>query len=245
MHTESVRLLKTLPQPCGYFADRSAQNLVIDAVNEDLPRVYEVALDHGYRRAGASIYRPACVSCSACVAVRVPVALFRPNRSQRRCQKRNADLQFADMPAHWDDETCDLFRRYVAQRHAGAGMDHADPDEFQRFFTGPWSPSRFFEFRLNRRLLAVAVTDITTRGLSAVYTFFEPDVSDRGLGTLCVLQQIAECARRNLPFLYLGYWIDGHPKMGYKNRFQPQQHLYGRRWTYANPPVLNPTNTEP
>jgi arginine-tRNA-protein transferase len=233
MRSESVRLLKTLPHACGYYPDRVAQNLVIDPLAADLPEVYEVALTRGYRRAGGHIYRPACARCSACVPARVPVADFTPNRSQRRCLRRNADLAFAEAPARFSEEVFDLYRRYLAARHPGGGMDDAERDDFGRFLTSPWSPTRFHEFRRDGRLLAVAVTDVTRHGLSSVYTFYDPAEASRGLGTFCILHQVAECRRRGLPHLYLGYWIDGHPKMGYKQNFQPLELLRGPRWERA------------
>ena len=237
MRSESVRLLKTLPHPCGYYPERVAQNLVIDPLAADLPEVYEIALTRGYRRAGGHIYRPACGRCTACVPARVPVAEFAANRSQRRCLRRNADLSFAEAPARFDDAVFDLYRRYLGARHPGGGMDDAEREDFGRFLTSPWSPTRFFEYRLGARLLAVAVTDATRHGLSSVYTFYDPDEAARGLGTYCILHQVAECRRRGLPHLYLGYWIDGHPKMGYKRNFQPLELLRGQRWERAAPPA--------
>jgi arginine-tRNA-protein transferase len=235
MRSETVRLLKTLPHPCGYYAGRVAQNLVIDPLAADLPEVYEVALTRGYRRAGGHIYRPSCARCSACVPARVPVDGFAPNRSQRRCLKRNADLVYSDAPARFGEQVFDLYRRYLGARHPGGGMDDAEREDFGRFLTSPWSPTRFFEYRLDGRLVAVAVTDVTRFGLSSVYTFYEPAEAARGLGTYCILHQVAECRRRGLPHLYLGYWIDGHPKMGYKRCFQPLELLRGQRWERALP----------
>jgi len=246
MRSESIRLLKTLPHPCGYYDDRVAQNLVIDPLAADLAEVYPLALSRGYRRAGGHIYRPACASCGACVPARVAVAEFAPARSQRRCLRRNTDLAFADAPARFDDEVFHLYRRYLAARHRGGGMDEADRDDFGRFLTSPWSPTRFFEYRLGGRLLAVAVTDVIRHGLSSVYTFYEPDEAARGLGTFCILHQIAECRRRGLPHLYLGYWIDGHSKMGYKQSFQPLELLRGQRWeraAIAGRPATDPEQT--
>ncbi len=246
MRSESVRLLKTLPHPCGYYPDRVAQNLVIDPLAADLPEVYQLALSRGYRRAGGHIYRPACARCSACVPARVAVAEFAPTRSQRRCLRRNSDLSFADAPARFDDEVFNLYRRYLAARHRGGGMDEADRDDFGRFLTSAWSPTRFFEYRLGGHLLAVAVTDVVRHGLSSVYTFYEPDETARGLGTFCILHQVAECRRRALPYVYLGYWIDGHPKMGYKQNFQPLELLHGQGWeraAIAGRPATDPEQT--
>jgi arginine-tRNA-protein transferase len=116
-----------------------------------------------------------------------------------------------------------LYERYLRQRHPGGGMDEADASDFRRFLTAPWSPTLFLEMRLANRLVGVAVTDVCTNGLSAVYTFFDPDEHARSLGTFAILQQVALARRRGLPWVYLGFWIEGHPKMDYKRRFRPLQ----------------------
>jgi arginine-tRNA-protein transferase len=151
------------------------------------------------------------------------VESFVPDRAQRRCLKRNADLTVIECMAGYNTERHTLYERYLRTRHSGGGMDEADASDFRRFLTAPWSPTLFLEFRLGTRLLAVAVTDVCLNGLSAVYTFFDPDESTRSLGTYAILQQVQLARRRGLPWLYLGFWIDGHAKMDYKRRFQPLQ----------------------
>jgi arginine-tRNA-protein transferase len=230
MRSESVRLLKTLPHPCGYFGERTAQNLVIDPLASDLPELFDLALTRGFRRAGGHIYRPACPRCRACVPARVPIEAFRMNRSQRRCAARNADLAVSIEDARYSDECFALYRSYLGTRHAGGGMDDAAADDFTRFLTSPWSPTRFVAFRHGRRLLAVAVTDFGRLGLSAVYTFYDPAEAARGLGTYAILRQIELARERGLPHLYLGYWIAGHAKMGYKARFRPLETLRSEGW---------------
>jgi arginine-tRNA-protein transferase len=235
MRSVAIRLLKTLPHACGYFAERTAQNLVIDPLATDLPRVYEHALTRGFRRAGGHIYRPACMRCQACVPSRIPVAEFRPDRSQRRNAKRNTDLTVQEEPARFSDECFDLYGRYLGARHRGGGMDDADRDDFERFLISPWSSTRFLCLRDRDRLLAVAVTDVTRFGLSSVYTFFDPDADQRGLGTYAIQCQIEWTRRLGLPHLYLGYWIEGHRKMHYKARFRPLELLRGQHWELATP----------
>jgi len=230
MRSELVRLFQTLPHPCGYFADRTAQNLVIDPACEHLPQIYEAALVKGFRRAGGHVYRPHCGACRACVAARVPVADFKPDRSQRRCMKRNADLETRIARAEFRDEYFDLYRRYLNVRHHDGGMDNPDIDDFGRFLYTAWSPTYFIELRLHDRLLGVAVTDVAPAGLSAVYTFFDPAENDRGLGTYAILQQIEIARARNVPHVYLGFWIDAHPKMDYKTRFRPLELLGADGW---------------
>ena len=230
MKSEVVHLFQTLPHPCGYYAQRTAQNLVIDPASPHLPQIYDAALTRGFRRAGGHVYRPQCGGCHACIAARVPVAQFQPDRSQRRCLQRNSDLELHIEPARHTDEYFQLYRRYLEARHPGGGMDDPDPEDFSRFLYTAWSPTSFIELRLCDRLLGVAITDITTTGLSAVYTFFDPDEAARGLGTYAILRQIEITRERGLPHLYLGYWIDQHPKMDYKARFRPLELLTADGW---------------
>lgn len=235
MRSDVVRLLKTLPHACGYYAERTAQNLVIDPLAADLPALFDLALTRGFRRAGGHIYRPACPRCRACVPARIPVAAFEPNRSQRRCRARNADLVITVEDAVYSDEYFALYQRYLATRHKGGGMDDAQSDDFTRFLTSPWSPTRFVTFRKGGRLLGLAVTDFGKYGLSAVYTFFDPGEAARSLGTLAILTQIELTRERGLPHLYLGYWIANHPKMAYKMQYRPLELMRGDGWARAAP----------
>jgi arginine-tRNA-protein transferase len=201
MRSDVVRLFQTLPHPCGYFSDRTAQNIVIDPSAPQLPQIYDL-----------------------------PVGRFRPDRSQRRCVARNADVSVHVAAATYSDEYFALYRRYLRARHPDGGMDDARPEDFARFLYTAWSPTRFVEFRRGERLLALAVTDFCAAGLSAVYTFYDPDEDARGLGTFAILSQLQLARERALPFVYLGFWIDGHPKMHYKTRFRPLEVLRQNAW---------------
>jgi arginyl-tRNA--protein-N-Asp/Glu arginylyltransferase len=233
MKSDLIRVFQTLEHPCGYFADRAARNLVIDPLARGLPQVYGTALERGFRRSGGHVYRPHCAGCRACVAARVPVAAFVPDRSQRRCLARNADLSVRVAPSRCDAETFGLYRRYLDARHAGGGMDDPSEEDFERFLACPWSPTRFLEMRLGEELVAVAVTDVLPQGLSAVYTFYAPGHAARSLGTCAILHQIRWAQREGRSHLYLGYWIDGHPKMHYKQRFRPLETLHDGGWRTA------------
>lgn len=227
---ETIRVFQTLDHACGYFPDRSARNLVLDPVSPALPPLYGRALERGFRRSGGHVYRPQCDGCRACVSSRIDVARFVPDRTQRRCLRRNADLELRVAPAVANDENFALYRRYLGARHAGGGMDDPAPDDFERFLACDWSPTRFLELRRDGELLAVAVTDVLPTGLSAVYTFYAPEHPSRSLGTCAILRQI-ELARSNgLPHLYLGYWIAGHPKMDYKARFDALETMRDGAW---------------
>jgi len=234
MKSEVIRLFQTLPHACGYYLQRTAQNLVIDPASPHLPQIYDVALAKGYRRAGGHVYRPHCHGCRACVAARIPVARFRPDRSQRRCMQRNADLELRVEPAAFRADYFALYQRYLAARHAGGGMDDPEPEDFSRFLFTGWSPTRFVELRLANRLLGVAVTDFASSGLSAVYTFFDPAERARGLGTYAILRQIELARAHGVAHLYLGFWIAGHPKMDYKARFRPLELLGPEGWQVAS-----------
>jgi arginine-tRNA-protein transferase len=240
MRSDVVRLFQTLPHPCGYFAERTAQNIVIDPSAPQLPNIYDVAVQRGYRRAGGHVYHPQCGGCRACVACRVPVGRFRPDRGQRRCLARNADLVERVVPANYTDEYFALYRRYLRARHPDGGMDDARPEDFARFLYTAWSPTWFIEFRAGGRLLALAVTDFCATGLSAVYTFFDPDEGARGLGTLAILRQLRMADEQSLAYLYLGFWIEDHPKMHYKARYRPLEVLRDGAWVELGSSPVTP-----
>lgn len=231
LRNERVRLFQTLPHACGYFHARTAQNLVLDPAAPSLPRLYALSLPRGFRRAGGHVYHPHCPRCHACEPCRIDVAAFRPDRGQRRCLAANRDLEMTECEPGRTNARHDLYARYLHARHPGGGMDEASDEDFAQFLAAPWSPTVFLEFRLEGRLIAVAVTDVCDTGLSAVYTFFEPDVPRRSLGTYAILRQIDLARARGLPHLYLGYWIANHPKMGYKARFGGLQVLGPDGWT--------------
>jgi leucyl-tRNA---protein transferase len=230
MTSAHLRLFKTIEHGCGYFPDRLAQNWVIDPAAPELSSVYGNALSQGFRRAGGHVYRPTCKQCNACTASRVLVQAFVPKRSQRRCARQNADLEIEVTAARYSDECFDLYRRYLESRHRDGGMDAGDPADFSRFLFAEWSNTRFLMFRKDGRLLACAVTDVTSTGLSAVYTFYDPELPRRGLGVFAILSQIEWARRDGFAHLYLGYWIAGHDKMSYKTDYQPIELLIGGRW---------------
>jgi leucyl-tRNA---protein transferase len=233
---EPLRLFHTAEHACGYWPERQARDLVFDPGDPRLAQTYPMALGWGFRRSGNLIYRPHCRSCQACVAVRIPVAEFRPDRSQRRCLTRNADLEVRVLPAERNDEHFALYERYLSARHPGGGMDGHGPAEFDQFLVSTWGQGRFLELRTRQAhgagaLLAVAVTDVVADAISAVYTFYDPDAAERGLGTFAILQQIAWAQREGKRHLYLGYWIDGHRKMAYKRRYRPLESFDGHGWS--------------
>ncbi len=231
----TLRLLHTAPHSCGYWPERSARNLVLDPATDSPGAAFPQLLAAGFRRSGPVLYRPRCDACTACIPVRIPVADFRPDRSQHRCLARNADLDVTLGPSQCDAEVLELYARYIDARHSGSAMTAEDTTEFGAMFLAEWADTRFVCMRAGGRLLAVAVTDVTTVGCSAVYTFFDPAPAHaaRSLGTFAILSQVALTRTLQLPHLYLGYWLDRHPAMHYKLRFRPQHHLLVEEWTDA------------
>ena len=227
---DDLRLFHTGEHPCGYWPERVARDLVLDPRDPRLPAFYPTALGWGFRRSGDLVYRPHCAGCRACVAVRIPVMEFKPDRAQRRCAARNLDVEARIVPAERTEEHLALYRRYLAARHRDGGMDEHGAVEFEQFLVGSWSQGRFLELREHGTLIAVAVTDITPDAFSAVYTFFDPDHENRSLGTLAILRQLEWAQRDARRHLYLGYWIQGHRKMDYKRRFRPLESFDGRHW---------------
>lgn len=223
-------MLQTVAHRCGYYADRQTRNLVVDPGAEHLDVIYDSLTASGFRRAGSLIFRPHCASCQACVATRIPVPDFKPSRQQKRVLAANSDLTISQRPARFRTETFGLYRRYLEARHKAGGMDNPSREDFENFLLSAWSRTFFMEFRLKEQLVAVAVTDRLTSGLSAVYTFYEPNLPRRSLGTFAILSQLRLAAELRAQFLFLGYWIEGHPKMNYKTAFQPIEVFREGRW---------------
>jgi len=230
MSRERPRLVAGPEHPCGYLPDRLARNLYLDPRTEPDPHLHSALSAHGFRRSGPYMYRPDCEGCRACVPARVPVASFTPRRSDRRIRNRNRDLEVTVRPVEYHEEHFRLYRRYLRARHPGGGMDGSTPSQYLFFLNSQWSRTRLWELRLEERVVAVAVVDEMPDALSAVYTFFEPTLGRRSLGVYAVLHQIERACARDMDWLYLGYWIAGHDKMGYKSRFRPIELLTRDGW---------------
>jgi arginine-tRNA-protein transferase len=233
----SVRLYRTAAHGCGYYADRLSTNQVLDPESPHLAAIFGQALAHGFRRAGDIVYRPDCAACAACVPYRVALASFAPNRAQRRVLVRNSDVVVSWRPAEASDEHYQLYLRYLGHRHADGGMDHATAEDYRRFLFSRWARTALMELRLGGDLIGAAVTDLVPDGASAVYTYFAPEHAQRSLGTFAILQQLDYCRREALAHLYLGYWIDGHPKMNYKRQFGPGEVCRNGAWQGLDAPT--------
>lgn len=223
-------LYATPPHDCSYLSDRQATTVFIDPRFPKDTVLYEVLSQHGFRRSGEHLYRPHCHSCEACIPVRIPVWVFEPRRSQRRIWKRNQDLTVTTVPNVFKREHFNLYCLYLAARHRGGGMDNPTPESYMQFLTSDWSDTIFYEFRLKRQLLGVAVVDVLESGTSAVYTFFDPSYPERSLGVYAILWEIEETKRLQFDWLYLGYWIRECRKMRYKIEYHPLEHYHHGVW---------------
>lgn len=226
----ALNLFLSRPHECGYLPERQAATLFVDPDVAMHDRLYAFLLERGFRRSGGHVYCHYCPGCRACQAVRVPVADYAFNRSMRRVWQRNQDLQVQVQAAGFSEERLQLYQTYMAGRHPDGLMANPTREDFNDYLLAAWATTRFVEFRLESRLLMVAVMDILPAGTSAIYTFFAPDAVARSLGTYAILWQIRETSRLDKDHLYLGYWIPGCRKMDYKARFQPMELLHGQQW---------------
>ncbi len=223
-------LFLSMPHSCSYLPGQTATTLFVDPQHHVDSDLLGKLTRHGFRRSGDFVYRPHCQACCACVPVRIAVAAFRPTRSQRRTWQKNQDLTIRRVETTFRDEHFDLYVRYQRARHPGGGMDESDPEKYTNFLLTQHVHTNFYEMRLERKLLGIAVADVLSDGLSAVYTFFEPAESKRGLGVYSILLEIAEARSLGRPWLYLGYWIKQSPKMSYKHNFRPLELYRDGRW---------------
>ncbi len=230
MSVDNIKFYLSTEQDCSYLPDRLSASVFADPDGKMTTEVYSVLINHGFRRSANFIYRPHCATCDACKSSRVNLAAFNANRNQKRVWKKNADIVITETLPQQSEEHFTLYQKYIKTRHTEGEMDHNDPTRYFDFLNSAWCNTRFIEFRLEKQLIAVAATDYLDQGLSALYTFFDPELSYRSLGTFAILWQIQRAKELNKSWLYLGYWIEECEKMRYKKNFQPLEIFENEHW---------------
>jgi arginine-tRNA-protein transferase len=242
----------TAPQACPYLEGRMERKLFTALQGESAEKLNDTLSKQGFRRSQNVLYRPSCSDCAACLSARIDVAAFRPSKSQRRTLRRNAGLSRRATSPWATEEQYALFRRYLDSRHADGGMADMDVFEFAAMIEETPVRSRVVEYsdRDSGELVAVCLTDVLDDGLSMVYSFYAPDRPKDSLGTYIILDHIQIAREAGLPYVYLGYWVPGSPKMGYKAKFSGLE-VYARgRWERMRDPEdytseLHPLSTDP
>jgi leucyl-tRNA---protein transferase len=230
----------TAPSPCPYLPGRHERKVFTHLVGDKAGDLNDLLTHGGFRRSQSIAYRPACDQCRACVSVRVIANEFRPSRNFRKILARNTDITGEQRSAVPTSEQYSVFRAYLDERHRHGGMADMTVLDYAMMVEDSHVETRIIEYRRRGgdagatgrgdELVAVALTDVLSDGLSMVYSFFEPSEENRSLGTFMILDHITRARRQGLPYVYLGYWIEGSKKMDYKGRFLPQQRLAPSGW---------------
>lgn len=229
---KDIQYYITPPHQCSYIEGRAARMVFLDPVKRiDTVTLSELSRQ-GFRRSGDFVYRPECTHCRQCLSARVRVADFKLSSSQKKALKANRDLRIVTRQTnHATDVHYQLYKRYIEVRHADGDMYPPSRDQFEKFLVESCTNSFFIEMWLADQLMAVATCDQLDDGISAVYTFFEPDMPQRSLGTFSILHQIEWAKIHGLPYVYLGYWVPNSPKMKYKSQYAPLEILIHGHWT--------------
>ena len=232
---QPLKIFPTAMHPCSYIPGLIARNAVVDPDYEMNPEVYDYLIQNGFRRSGDQVYRPYCHTCEKCVTTRIPVKEFARSRSQKRIWKLNKDLIVEINDKGFKQEYLTIYQRYLENRH-----ESLDYEGVEKFLTADWCDVLFYEFyqvKTNeageeyKELIGVAVTDQVKSGLSAVYTFFDPEIgSKRSLGVFAILWQVETAIEHGLDYVYPGFWIKDCRKMSYKSNFQPIEGLIRGKW---------------
>jgi len=253
-HTNTIapQFYVTAPQPCPYLEGRMERKLFTALQGDGAQRLNDGLSKQGFRRSQNVLYRPSCADCAACMSARISVADFTPSKSQKRVLRRNAGIERrATSPWATEDQYA-LFRRYLEGRHASGGMADMDTFEFASMVEETPIRTRVVEYveQETGALVAVCLTDVLDDGVSMVYSFFEPERTRASMGTYIILDHIAIAREAELPHVYLGYWVPGSPKMGYKANYDALEVFRGGTWSDIGDPegydsALHPLSTDP
>ncbi|MBX7457985.1 arginyltransferase [Qipengyuania sp. 1NDH17] len=231
------RFFVTSPAPCPYLPGRSERKVFTELRGDSADELNEALGRIGFRRSQTVAYRPSCLDCQACVSVRVVANEFKASSSQKRTLKQNSDLIASECRPWATDEQYELLRRYLAARHPGGGMAEMDESDFADMVEHTPVSSYVIEYREPGegnepgKLVGACLTDVQGDGLSMIYSFYDPEIEDRaGLGNYIILDHIRRAADSGLPYVYLGYWVEGSDRMQYKVRYRPLERLSRNGW---------------
>jgi len=228
----------TAPLPCPYLAGRTERKIVTELSGPDSEALHDRLSRAGFRRSHNIAYSPVCPGCSACIPIRIVAGRFAPDRGQRKIQRINADLFGHEAPARATAEQFALFQRYQRARHGDGDMAAMGFYDYRAMVEDTPITTAMIEFRDTAgRLVAACLTDWLSDGLSAVYSYFEPGLDRRSLGTYTILWLVARARALGLPYVYLGYWVPESRKMSYKSRFRPSEVLLGGAWRLMREPA--------
>jgi len=225
-----IKLFETVTSECPYLEGQISASIIIDPEETVKPSLFSLVSHSGFRRSGNMLYSPKCPNCTSCVSVRIPSQLFTPSRSQKRVWKKNQDLSISIEDVSFKQEHFDLYLKYQQHRHPESSMCDTDPEKYISFINSEFSNSKFICFYLKGELIGLSVIDQFNGGISAVYTFFDPEQQQRSLGTYAILYLVKLSRLREIPYVYLGYWVDQSSKMDYKRHFKPLQGYRNRQW---------------
>ncbi len=228
MIKNTLQLRLTPEQPCPYLSGQKERIALVIDKSYLSPKGYDLLAQQGFRRTGEHIYSPYCKNCQACQSLRVDVNHFTPSKNQKKQLKQLGKLEVI-FKEKLDDNWFSLYESYIEQRHRTGSMYPANKASFIEFTHSKWQPVIFMHLYENKKLIAIAVTDVLNTGLSALYTFFAPE-HPYSLGSICILAQLTKAKQLNLPWLYLGFQIDACQTMKYKTKFKPNERFIKGRW---------------
>jgi len=229
-----IKLFETVIDECPYLDDKQSASILVDPDHQVDQNLFALLSRSGFRRSGEMLYSPKCPSCKACISVRIPTAEFKASRGQKRVWRKNLDIKVSIEDVSFKEEHFQLYMKYQHARHPESSMCDEDPKKYLSFIKSEFSRSKFLCLTINDELIGVSVLDQFKGGLSAVYTFFDPEYSQRSIGTYAILYLIKLAKLREIPHVYLGYWIKQSSKMSYKSKFKPLQGYIDRKWVSIN-----------
>ena len=244
--TRQLRFFLTAPSPCPYLPDRYERKVFAHLPLSDGATVNDSLTQVGFRRSQNIAYRPACEACSACISARIPVTDYVFSRSERKVLSRNSDIERHLVEAEATMEQFELLRRYLTARHADGGMAEMTWPDYVAMVEDTAVRTHMIEYRRRSTdggpgdLVACALVDLMSDGLSLVYSFYDPTLTRRSLGSFVILDHVIQAGLTGLPYIYLGYWVRGSDKMNYKIRFAPIELLTPEGWALVSTRDINP-----